>query len=135
MDLDPSCLTIPVSGISSSLPRVQRLAETESLMAAGLPTVPCASERAPYRLKANYGGRWNLKPKEKMLENLSRSGSVCKERKELRFRVQDKGSSGLKTSALFPLHRLVVGVAGACSEGAALFAGDGLWGEAGSGGQ
>ena len=39
-------------------------------------------------IKTNYCRCWNLKPKEKMLEYLSRSGSICEERKELMFRVQ-----------------------------------------------
>jgi len=39
-------------------------------------------------IKANYCGCWNLKPKEKTLENLNRSGSIREERKELTFPVQ-----------------------------------------------
>ena len=38
------------------------------------------------RIKANYCGCWNLKPKEKTLENLSRSGSICRREKSWRFK-------------------------------------------------
>jgi len=39
------------------------------------------------KMKAKYCGCWNLKQKQRMLENLSRSDSICGERIELMFRV------------------------------------------------